>query len=74
MFISSMWDLKERTHYSKRVGHEVPGVVAVFCECMGGDREVIYLACDIKPRSYITLHFCAKAGQRNKKAVLLLDE
>jgi len=39
MFISSMWDVKEPTHYSKRVGHEVPGVVAVLCQCMGGYRE-----------------------------------
>ena len=29
MFISSTWDVKEPAHYSKRVGHEVPGVVAV---------------------------------------------
>ena len=36
MFISSMWEVKEPTHYSKRVGNEVPGVVAVLCECMGG--------------------------------------
>ena len=27
-----MWDFKEPTHYSKRVGHEVPGVVAVLSE------------------------------------------
>ena len=39
MFISSMWDVKEPTHYSKRAGHEVPGVVAVLFECMGGYRE-----------------------------------
>ena len=39
MFISSMWDVKEPTHYSKRAGHEVPGVVAVLCEYMGGYRE-----------------------------------
>ena len=32
MFISSMWDVKEPTHYSKRVGREVPGVVAVLSE------------------------------------------
>ena len=24
-----MWDVKESTHYSKSVGREVPGVVAV---------------------------------------------
>ena len=51
MFISSMWDVKEPTHYSKRV---VPDVVAVLCECMGGYREVIYLPWDIQSRSYIT--------------------
>ena len=39
MLISSMWDVKVPTHYSKRVGHEVPGVVAVLCECMGGYSE-----------------------------------
>ena len=27
MFISSMWDVKEPTLSSRRVGHEVPGVV-----------------------------------------------
>ena len=36
MFISSMWDIKGPTHYLKRVGHKVPGVVAVLCECTGG--------------------------------------
>ena len=29
MFLSSLWDVKERTHYSIRVGDVVPGVVAV---------------------------------------------
>ena len=29
MFISSLWDVIEPTHYSRRVGDEVPGVVAV---------------------------------------------
>ena len=42
MFISSMWDVKEPTHYTKRVGHEVPGVVAVLCKGMGGVGEVKY--------------------------------
>ena len=31
MVISSMWDVKEPTHYSRREGHEVPGVVAKLC-------------------------------------------
>ena len=39
MFISLMWDVKEPIHYSKTAGHEVPSVVAVLCECMGGYRE-----------------------------------
>ena len=29
MFISSMWDVKEPTHFSKRVG-----VVAILCVCL----------------------------------------
>ena len=29
MFISSLWDVKEPNHYSRRVGDKVPGVVAV---------------------------------------------
>ena len=32
MFIRSMRDVKEPTYHLKRVGHEVPGVVAVLCE------------------------------------------
>ena len=32
MFISSLWDVKEPKHYSRRVGDKVPGVVALlFC-------------------------------------------
>ena len=27
-----MWDVKEPTHFSKRVGHEVPSDVAVLCK------------------------------------------
>ena len=40
-YIWSLWDVKEPTHYSKRAGHEVLGVVAVLCESlgMGGYRE-----------------------------------
>ena len=40
MFVSSTWDLKEPTHYAKSGGHEVPGVVAVLCEWLGGVGEV----------------------------------
>ena len=36
----SMWDVKEPTHYSKRVGHEVPGVVAVLCKWLVGVGKV----------------------------------
>ena len=31
-----MWDVKEPAHYSKRVGREVPGVVAVLCAVSSG--------------------------------------
>ena len=41
MFISASWDVKEPTHYSKRVGHEVPGVVAVLCESIAGPYQLI---------------------------------
>ena len=34
-YIWSLWDVKEPTHYSKRAGHEVPGVVAGLCESFG---------------------------------------
>ena len=27
----ALWNVKEPTHYSKRVGREVPGVMAVLC-------------------------------------------
>ena len=35
------WDVKEPTHYSKRVGHEVPGVVAGLCESIAGLHQLI---------------------------------
>ena len=35
------WDVKEPTHYSRRVGHEVPGVVAVLCESFAGPHQLI---------------------------------
>ena len=35
------WDVKELTHYSKRVGHEVPGVVAVLYESIAGPHQLI---------------------------------
>ena len=40
MFII-LWDVKEPTHYSKRVGHEVPCVVAVLCESIAGPHQLI---------------------------------
>ena len=61
MFISSMWDVKEPTHYSKRVGHEVPGVVAVLCECMGGYRE------GDMPRMGLSVPFAYHLALRCKK-------
>ena len=41
MFISPMWDVKEPTHQSKRVGYEVPGVVAVLFESKAGPHQLI---------------------------------
>ena len=41
MFISSKWEVKEPTHYLKRVGYEVPGVVAVLCESIAGSHQLI---------------------------------
>ena len=31
-----MWDVKEPKHYSKRIGRQVPGVVAVLCVVITG--------------------------------------
>ena len=60
-----MWDVKKPTHYSKRVGHEFPGIVTVLCECMSGYREGDCLAWDLVSRSHITLHFSAKVVKKN---------
>ena len=35
------WDVKEPTHYSKRVAHEVPGVVTVLCESTAVPHQLI---------------------------------
>ena len=35
------WDVKEPTHYSKRVGREVPGVVAVLCVVNTGPMLIV---------------------------------
>ena len=44
MFISSLWDVKEPTHYSIRVGDVVPGVVAaLFSPAEVASLAVIYL-------------------------------
>ena len=67
MFISSMWDVKEPTHYSKRAGHEVPGVVAVPFSVWAGTEKVICLAWDLVTRLHITLHFGAKVAKTKTK-------
>ena len=36
-----LWDVKEPIHYSKRVGHEVAGVLAVVCESIAGPHQLI---------------------------------
>ena len=40
MFKMSTWDVKEPTHYWKRVGHEVPGVVTVLLSTKCGRLSV----------------------------------
>ena len=65
-----MWDVKEPTHYSKRAGHEVPGVVAVLCESlgMGGyrERDMPRMGLSV-PFVYHLLHFGAKAAKAKQK-------
>lgn len=41
MFMSSVWDVKEPTQYTKRIGHEEHGVVAVLCESTAGPHQLI---------------------------------
>ena len=66
VYICSLWDVKEPTHYSKREGHEVPGVVAVLCESlgMGGYREGDMPR--MGPVCISPLHFDAKAEKKKK--------
>ena len=47
MFISSLWDVKEPKHYSRRVGDKVPGVVAV----LFSPAEVAGLAVDVSKKA-----------------------
>ena len=68
-----MWDLKEPTHYSKRVGHEVHGVVAVLA-FVTELAQVIYLAWNLGPHSYVTFHFCEKAVEKKKYSICFLGE
>ena len=58
MFISSTWDVKEPTHYSKRVP-EVLGVVAVLCESIAGPHQL--KAAKTQP------------AQSNKQAITTID-
>ena len=41
---SSVWDVKEPTHYSRSVGDVVPGVAAVLCAYMGGWVKHVYIS------------------------------
>ena len=45
-----MWDVKEPTHYSKRVGREVPGVVSVLLssKMWPSWRDVSKKACGVR--------------------------
>ena len=59
---------KEPTHYSKRVGHEVPSGVAVLCECMGGYREgeIHHMGLSV-PFTYHLALLCAKVVKKRIK-------
>ena len=35
------WDVREPTHYSERVEHELPGVVAALYESIAGPHQLI---------------------------------
>ena len=66
-----MWDVKEPTHYSKRAGHEVPGVVAVLCECMGGYREGDMHRMGLSdPLAYHLALRCKSCKNKNKNMLL----
>ena len=71
MFKIPMWDVKEPTHYSKRVGREVPGVVAVLlCSKMWPAwRDVSENACSVimRPRTQ-------KQPQVKKEPCRVLDD
>ena len=58
-----MWDLKEPKHYSKRVGHEFHGVVAVLT-FVTELAKVVYFAWNLGPHSYVTFHFRIKAVEK----------
>ena len=64
MFISSMWDVKEPTHYSKRIGR-----VSVWA----GIGKVMCLAWDLVSRSHITLQFGAKVVKNKKIKIKSLE-
>ena len=48
-----LWDVKEHTHLSKRVGHEVPGVVAALLSKVAGSKYT----CE-RPRVYEATKMC----------------
>ena len=47
MFKIPMWEVKEPTHYSKRVGREVPGVVLLCSKMWSAGRDVSKKACGV---------------------------
>ena len=57
-----MWDIKEPTHHSKRVGREVPGVVAVLlsCKIWPAWRDVSAKACGVQGHARKNSHIKSK--------------
>ena len=65
MFISSVWDVKKPTHYTKRVGREVPGVVAVLCELVS-EGDIPWLGLRV-PFVYHPAFLCKKLWKKEKR-------
>ena len=63
MFKIPMWDVKQPTHYSKRVGREVPGVEAVLLssKMWPAWRDVSKKACGVKKKIIIFARYAKTA-------------
>ena len=76
MFKIPMWDVKQPTHYSKRVGREVPGVEAVLLssKMWPAWRNVSKKACGVKKKKLLFLLGTQKQPQVKKEPCRVLDD